>query len=285
MFKVRDYFGLEKKSVFVINLFLILFVLVSFYVGLSLSYFFYTDIILTFIVSYVFFKNSRHLSKTLILTNIFIFFYFLYPNVANFLQQLLGNESYFFILFYNILLAYVFLAFSGYHNDFLGHVRKINLKILGIVVILGLAFGLFFFLVKEPFPSAFTEDSAMSLVFISKLIFWTIVLAISEQIIFSAFLLRSYEKLTSKHDAFFQVSAIFVLFHVLRFKVLISSYYSNFGSMAITYLCGYYFLLFLFMMTCLYFYSMRGKHEGSFVYPVLLHFVTDLFLFLLTSIK
>ena len=56
----------------------------------------------------------------LILTNMFILFYFLFPEVSFFLTSLFGKQSYLLIILYNVFIAYLFLAMSGYKNLFLG---------------------------------------------------------------------------------------------------------------------------------------------------------------------
>jgi len=279
---------LEKKSVFFINSLFVVLITIFFFLDINLSYFFYILIGTTFILSYLFFKRSKNVSKYLILTNIFIFFYFLYPKVAEFLYLMFGTESYLFVLFYNILVAYIFLAFSGFHKTFLNNIRKFNIKIAGLVVIIGILFGILFYFIKEPIPLGLFNPLAPD--FYSKVIFFTLMLGISEQIIFSGFLFNIYSKLTHKKEAMFQVAILFFLFHILRFEQLINTYIENFGSWFIFAIIGYYVLIVLFMLTCLYLYSFTAskKHKlvwhGNFVYPVILHFVTDLVLFLIYKI-
>lgn len=248
---------------------------------ISLKYFFYFDIILTFFLSYFFFKHSKKLAKMLIITNLFIFFYFLYPTISSFLSELLGAQSYIYIIFYNILIAYLFLFFSGYHKNFVGDFKKISFPLLGIVVLSGLAFGLFFEIIKEPIPSIFTNfPNTSSFDIIKFLFFSSFLVAFSEQMIFSGFLFNVYKNLSSKHDAFYQTAIIFVMFHLLRFEILVKYYYTYFNSYYILYLGLYYILLFTFMLTALYFYSFKkGKYEGNFMYAVILHFMADFGLF------
>lgn len=271
----------EKKSVFLINLLLVILVILSFLYEVSLKYFFYFDIILTFILSYFFFKRSRKLAKMLILTNLFIFFYFLYPNVSSFLTALLGVQSYIFIIFYNILIAYSFLYFSGNAKSLLGNFKKFNLAIFSSIFLFGLGFGLLFYLIKEPIPSMFTIFSADLVPALGFLVMTSLLVAFSEQMIFSGFLFNVYRELTSKFDAFFQVSIIFVMFHLLRFEILVKHYYVYFNDFYIIFISLYYVLLFLFMFSALYLYSFKGKKfEGNFFYPLILHFGADLGLFI-----
>ncbi len=44
MFKVKSVFDIEKKSVFLINFFMVLLVIITFFYDWSLSYFFYFNI-------------------------------------------------------------------------------------------------------------------------------------------------------------------------------------------------------------------------------------------------
>lgn len=277
----KNMFDFEKKSVFLINFSLIVLVIIFLLFSLNMKYFFYFDILITFILSFLFFKHSKKLSKTIIITNLFIFFYFLYPSIAEFLTELIGVQSYMFILFYNILIAYIFLTFSGYNTSFFGNIKKINFKLILVVLIIGFTFGLLFTLIKEPIPSVFTNSDIQIYELVKYLLFSSFIVAFSEQIIFSGFLFNTYKKLTTKFDAIVQVSIVFVMFHLLRFKVLVEHYFTNFNDLYLFYISGYYILLFLFMITALYLYSFKSrKYEGNFIYPVILHFAADFSLFL-----
>lgn len=282
MLNDKNVFFLEKKSVFLINFILVILVIMSFLFDISLKYFFYFNVIVTFFLSYFFFKHSRKLAKMLIITNLFIFFYFLYPNIANYFSELFGAEGYIFIIFYNILIAYLFLFFSGYHKDFLGNLKKTNIVILAIIILVGLVFGLFFTLIKEPIPTIFTSFNDENGIEVIKFLFISsFLVAFSEQMIFSGFMFNVYKNLTSKHEAFYQTAIIFVMFHLLRFEILVKHYYLNFNNLYIFYIAAYYLFLFAFMLTALYFYSFKTeKYEGNFVYPVILHFMADFGLFL-----
>ena len=210
----------------------------------------------------------------------FIFFYFLYPIIANYLYELLQNDSYIFILFYNMFIAYIFLAFSGMHKVFFGSLKDISMKIIGVTALIGIVLGLFFYLVKEPVPNYLLMGT------LSDIAFYTIILSISEQIIFSGFLFNIYRKLTNDKDVYFQVATIFVLFHLLRFENLVISYFKNFDFSYLYLITAYYILLFIFMLTALYLYSFKSKkYKGNFVYPVILHFVTDLTLFVVLMLS
>lgn len=274
---------LEKKSLFFINSFLILLVIFSFLAKISTIYFFYINIFLTFVLSYYYFKKSRKLAKYTIITNMFILFYFYYPYISSILYELLGEESYVFILLYNILIAYLFLLFSGYKDKVLGNMKKINIKMIFLVILIGLTYGVFFFLLKEPVP-IYSLFNPQTTYYFAKITFFTLILAISEQMIFSGFLFNIYSQLTNKKEAILQVSLIFGLFHFLRFENLLISYINIFDIHYFLPIIGYYVFLYLFMTTALYLYSFKTKkYEGNFIYPVLLHFITDLTLFFLVK--
>ncbi len=145
MFKIKSIFEFEKKLVFLINFFMVIIVILSFLFHWKLQYFFYFNIILTLLIAYLFFKRSRHLSKELILTNLFIFFYFLYPNVSWFFTELFGNDSYIYILFYTILISYIFLLFSGEHKNFFGNIKNINFPLSLVIILIGIFIGFLFF--------------------------------------------------------------------------------------------------------------------------------------------
>ncbi len=267
-----------------INLLLIIIVIFFLSYDISLKLFFYLDILITFILSYFFFKRSKKLAKMLILTNMFILFYFLFPQISFVLTSIFGKQSYLIIILYNVFIAFLFLSMSGYRELFLGDIKNFKIKMFFIILLISLVFGLIFTLVKEPLPAMFKSVTLNG--FDSTLFFLlgsSFAVAFSEQSIFSGFLFNVYKNLSTKKDAMVQVSILFLMFHILRFNVLFDYYYSSFGNQFVVYMGIYYLFLFIFMNTCLYFYSFKSKkYSGSFIYPVLIHFFTDFFLFVFT---
>jgi membrane protease YdiL (CAAX protease family) len=276
-------FSFEKKSVFYLNFFLILLIILTFLFDISISYFFYINIIVTFFISYYFFKRSKKLSKTLILTNLFIFFYFLYPKVSEFLVLLFGRDSYLFISLYSLILAYVFIAFSGNLQSFLSTISNFSFKIFSIISLVGFVFGMLFFYVKEPIPFYMITSLSsfdLSVIFLSFIV-PSFLIAISEQFIFTGFLFHSYKQLTSQKEAMYQTAILFVSFHLLRFEILVKHYFKYFNETYLFFLISYYLLLFIFMLLSLYWYSFKSKHyKGCFVYPIWFHFIVDFSLFI-----
>ena len=159
-------------------------------------------------------------------------------------------------------------------NRFWGASRRRILRLSGLLFWLVWCWD-FFYLVQEPIPPEFLGGDLV------KIGFYTFILALSEQIIFAGFLFNTYRKLTSRNDAYFQVATVFVLFHLLRFEQLVIEFWNNFAFSYLYQMTYYYILLFIFMLIALYLYSFKSKkYEGNFVYPVILHFVTDFVLIL-----
>lgn len=283
MFDFKRVIDIERRAVFLINFFFVLLVIFSLLYNVSLEYFFYFNLLFTFVVSYFFFKRSKALAKALIVTNLFIFFYFLYPSISWFLSEVFMAQGYVFIIAYNVLIAYLFLTFSGNRDKLLGNFKGFKMSIFFCIILLGIVFGLLFAIIKEPIPTLFTEvahNGTLSL--LSFLLFSSFAVAFSEQMIFSGFLFNTYRSLNgSKFDAYYQTALIFVLFHLLRFEILVKHYFTNFNEWYLIFISAYYILLFVFMITALYLYSFKSKkYEGNFVYPVMLHFMADFGLFL-----
>ena len=168
----------------------------------------------------------------------------------------------------------------------MGDFRKFNFKLFLLIILLSIFFGFLFALIREPIPAMF--ESIFRKGFWKALFFLagsSFVVAFSEQIIFTGFLYNTYSKLTSKYDAGIQVSILFVMFHILRFKILVNYYHTVFSGAYLFYLLLYYLFLFVFMITCIYFYSLNSKkYKGNFFYPVTIHFITDFSLFVFTML-
>ncbi|MFW5705037.1 MAG: type II CAAX prenyl endopeptidase Rce1 family protein [Nanoarchaeota archaeon] len=273
----------EKKAVFFVNVVLILYVIISIFFSISLKYFFYINLILTLILSYIYFKTSKKVSKALILTNMFILFFFLSPVFFSFLHDLFGSKSYIIILLYNIFIASIFLFFSGFFHELFTGIKNFKFKLLLLVALIGFGTGFLFWLIKEPVPEVILNVGSGSIIFSTlSVALGSLIVALSEQIIFVGFLYNSYKRLVSKKTAFYQVSTIFVLFHFLRIESLLAFYKLNFGMFHIIFIVLYYLFLFFFMKIALYLYTFKGKkYSGNFVYPVVLHAMADFTLFFL----
>ena len=276
MFRYSSMLYVEKRSVFLINFFLILFIIFFFLYDVSVMYFFYFILVFTSVLSYLYFRKSKSLARALITTNLFIFFYFLYPFIELFVYEIFESFWYILVIFYHILIAYLFLILSGNSKRLLGNIEKFSSKVLVLVLMCGIIFGFLFFLIGEPISQEILKGKSVNSQVIWFIILSSFLVAFSEQMIFSGFLFNTYKGLSSRYHAFYQTAIIFVLFHLLRFEILFEVYYKSFGELFSLYIILYYVLLFFFMISALYFYSFRHeKFEGNFIYPLCLHFLTD----------
>ena len=271
----------EKNSVFLVNLFLVFFFMFSLMNGNSASFFFYLNVILTIILSYIFFNKSKLISKYLILTNMFLLFYFLSPQVTLFLFDLFQVNSYFILVMYNLFLASIFIFFSGNHKTFFGRIKDVSPSILLSTVLVGFFFGILFVFIQEPVSGSilnvFTGSLFVSVISITLMAF---LIAFSEQLIFSGFFYNIYSKTASKDLAVIYSASLFVIFHFLRLSTIGVYYFDKYGPMSEFFILMYYMFLFSFMFSALYLYRFKSKGmEGNFVYPVTLHFVADIVLF------
>lgn len=282
MFSFKSILDVERHSLFFINLILVFIVMITFFYSLPMTYFFYTTMIVTLVGSYIYFKRSKQLSKALILTNMFFIFYFLSVPISFFIFDLLDFQSYYVILLYNLIVAFIFLIFSGNHNCFQGNIQNFSWFIFIMTILLGLAFGALFVFLNEPASGlvldVVSDNVANSIVAIASIAF---LVALTEQFIFSAFFYNIYKVFISRDLALFYSAILFVLFHSLTLNN-ISYFYSGIDSFfASLFIAMYYVALFFFMFVALYLYRFKTKkYDGIFLYPLTLHFFADFVLFM-----
>lgn len=274
---------IEGELVFLVNFLLILLVMFFINNNWDMSYFFYLLMGVTFIFGFVFFKTSKDITKSLILTNLFIFFYFLYPFFSEFFSVFFNVGGFFFVLFYNIIIAFIFILFLGEQRNFIGDIKRTSFGILFLTLFSGIFFGGVFYLIDEPIPLelfGFVSDFDL-LGFFVFVAFFSLMIAIGEQMIFTGFLYNVYSKLTSKWNAFIQVALLFSLFHALNLDKIIEHFGGD-GVNSMIFIFLYFIFLFIFMLLALMLYTFRWKkYNGNFLYPVLFHFVVDFILFTL----
>jgi len=250
--------SIEKKGLFYINFLLIVFVIISFTLKIPLKYFFYFDIILTLIISYLYFLKSKKLSKILIITDIYIFFIFLLPFIEGFLFQLFYFSSYYIRVFYNLFVTYLFINFSNTEKRVF-RVDKLSWKKTFYIFIFSIFMGFLFFLVKEPAPPILYEFvKHNTLDNLSSLVLNSFLVALSEELMMIGIFYLSYKQLTNSLNAKFQAALIFVMFHIIRFSNIVKFYFINFRSYYLVYSIVYYFLLFIFMVFALHFFENKN---------------------------
>ena len=267
---------LLERGLFFINFCFVITMIVIFYFNLKLEYFFYTLIISTLIISYVTFTKYKTFSKGIVLTNLFVYFYFLYPYIAEFTTNLIGSQSAYILILYTLLLAFILLEFLGKKEHVLRTIYDLKFKgILGVFA-LALVFGTVFYVAGEPIPTQILEEAPQSLIIIILHIFFlSFLIGVSEQLLFTGFLYNTYSTMTRAIDAQIQTALLFVSFHMLRIKAVVSSFMIQYGPLAETYIFLYFCFLFVFMNISILLYRGCSWFKGSFAYSVIFHTIVD----------
>ncbi|MFT4244214.1 MAG: type II CAAX prenyl endopeptidase Rce1 family protein [Candidatus Woesearchaeota archaeon] len=237
--------------------------------------------IVTIFLSYYFFNKNRVFSKGIIITNLFVFFYFLYPFIGEFISLTTPQISTYVLILYTLLLAYLFLEFLGKKQEVLMTFKNSKVSILLILIPLSIITGFLFFIIGEPIPkeSLLFGDSLFSVLFLTFIL--ALLIGISEQLLFSGFVYNTYKTMTSNIDAQIQTSILFVAFHMIRIQVLIESFVIYYLEFAYFYLILYFIALFIFMNICIKLYEGTKKIKGSLLYSIIFHTLTDFTLILL----
>ncbi len=284
-------YSIKNQNIFLINFFLMILLILVFFFNFPIKYFFYIDITITFIISYFFFKKSKELSKSLIVTNLFIFFLFLFPYLEDFFKYFFGAETSVYIrIFYNLFIVYLFVELSGNLNKLLIF-NKISLRNIFKISLFGLFLGIIFFVLREPLPKNLYVGH-ITLSSILNFLFNTLSISILEEFMIIGIFYLTYRKVVKKYDAIYQSGLIFILFHLIRFKNLTIYYFYNFQNIFLIFLILYYFALFIFIIISINLFEPTFKifkkfiknKERNIIYPVILHMLTDFFLVLFTNI-
>lgn len=266
---------LLERGVFIVNFFFVISMIISFYFNYSSKYTFYTLIFTTLLLSYVMFKKHRKFSKGIILTNLFVYFYFLYPYVGNFTYELFSEASNYILILYTLFLAYLFLEFLGKRLEVLSSIFNTKFQYLALSLLFAFLFGILFYFVGEPVPfSLFTQSSSLSILIVQILLF-SFLVGISEQLLFTGFLYNTYSSMTRPIDAQIQTSLLFVAFHMLRIEVITESFLVQFIELAYVYIFLYFLALFVFMNVSILLFRGFKKIKGSFTYSVIFHTIVD----------
>ncbi|MFP4402022.1 MAG: hypothetical protein ACLFPL_02225 [Candidatus Nanoarchaeia archaeon] len=274
---------LLDRGVFFLNFLFVVAMILIFYFQLELKYFFYGVIITTFIFSYLTFSKYRKFSKGIILSNLFIYFYFLYPYIAEFFSQINPQLTNYILILYTLFLALILLEFLGKKNEVLQTIYNVNFKRLLQICLFAIPFGILFYLVGEPIPrEIFSIDSSLINTILHAL-FVAFLIGVSEQFLFTGFVHNMYSTMTSKVDAQIQTSILFVLFHMLRIKVIMGSFVLMYNQFAYLMILCYFLALFIFMNISIYLFRGSKHFKGSIVYSVLFHTLVD-FILILTVI-
>ena len=272
---------LYERGLFLLNFIFVIAMIVIFYFELKLDYFFYILIIITGLVSYYFFDKNKTFSKGVVLTNLFVFFYFLYPFIAQFLSQTIPQISTYALILYTLFLAYLFLEFLGKKEKVLNTIKNSKVSIILLLIPLSLVSGFIFYSVGEPIPrEAIDTHTSITSIIISVFVL-ALLIGISEQLLFSGFVYNTYKTMTSNLDAQIQTSILFIAFHMIRIQVLIESFVLYYFELAYMFLTIYFLCLFIFMNICIKLFEGSNKFKGSLLYPIIFHTLTDFTLIML----
>ena len=271
----------KREIVFYSNIFFVLFFIFSVYFELSLKWFFYIVTLLCLVFGYVLFRESKTLSQKFILSNMFLMSLLLTSLIFSSFE-IFGTKTSFFILLCNLGITCVFISLS---KSF----RFVNFGIpsfgkVGFVGLLGVVFGVVFFLIQEP-VYALKVLYNYNYDFLG-LVFFIIVATLLEQLIFIGFFFDNYCLLYSRRNSFVFSSLLFVLFHFLYLKIVLQNFMAFFLNFSFLFFGAYCVLLFLFMYVSILLYSSFCQKK-SFFYSVFFHFVTNsaLFFLIFTSLK
>ncbi len=276
---------IEERGLFFINFCFVIMMILIFYFQLNLEIFFYILMSVTFVVSYLTFKNRRSFSRGIILTNLFIFSYFLYPYIAVFTTTILGYQGTYALILYTLVLAYLFLEFLNKKEEVLESIRYMGIKPFLYILLIAIFLGQLFYFAGEPIPSQFVKyEHPNIIVIIVEIFILSFLIGLSEQLLFTGFVYNTYKTMTREIDAQIQTSLLFIAFHMLRIKALVYAFIIEYGSLAYMYLSIYFLALFVFMMISIGFYrGMQGRFKGSIGYSILFHTFVDFVLILMVT--
>lgn len=268
-----------ERGIFGINFFFVIMMILTFYFQWNLELFFYSLIFTTLVLSYLMFSKFRVFSKGIILSNLFVYFYFLYPYIGVFSTQYFPQISTYILILYTLFLSYILLEFLGKKEEILKTIPNISVTPIVFVFLGSFLVGAIFFFVGEPIPKEIfsIEQGATNLILY--ILFLAFLIGISEQLLFTGFLFQTYKTMTSEMEAQIQTSILFVAFHMLRIQAVIASFVLVYGSNAYFYMTLYFLALFLFMNISILLYrgfTFKGKQiKGSFTYSVIFHTLVD----------
>ncbi len=152
----------------------------------------------------------------------------------------------------------------------------ISKREVATIIILGIIFGIFFYVVPDPFIGEFKSKTDIILIYI-------LVTSLAEEFLFRGVIMTISEKAFSYQRALFLQSLVFMLIHFISIKSMIS-YYSLLGFplwLLVLYLGIYGVLLFSFGFIAGLLYSANSK---NIMRPVLFHLIVNIIPFVMLRI-
>ena len=292
MKNVRIAQNVFQKSVFSMNLLFVVLAIIIFHFKLTLQYFFYALIISTFILSFLSFNIKKECSKGIILTNLFVFFYFLYPYIAQFLYGFLEQYTIYVLIAYTLTLGSILLELSGKREVVFLSFKLCKFKYILVLIPVAIIFGILFNFLGEPIPQEILINSSSISLLLVQILILSLCIGVSEQLLFTGFLYNTYSSLSKPIFAQLQTAILFVFFHMLEIGVLVLTFSTLFGSLHLLYLVLYVICLFIFMNIAIMLFrgfsiNVFGKVreiKGSLTYSILFHIIVDFTLMTLVMV-
>ena len=147
-------------------------------------------------------------------------------------------------------------------------IKDINPKGFIHIIIFGMAFGILFYFIPDPFVAQSKADFGMVL-------FYLAMAAIAEEVLFRGIIMNISEKAFSYRMAVFLQSLVFALIHFVALSSIINYYIlSGFTAMLLFfYILIYAILLFSFGMFAAFIYHNKNR---NIIYPIIFHFTANL---------
>lgn len=287
---------MKEKSVenfvfYISNLAIIIFYIINLNYLKNSSYFIFFNLVIIFITSLFFIEKHKTISKKILSSNLFLLFLFNFQTFNEYISTIfkLNPQNYYIRLIYNICLTMIFLVLSGNIKKI--KFQKEKLQTINKIIFASFIFSLIFITLKEYIPQTFSYET-INLITILKIIISSLVIAVSELLIFIGFyyliLIDKKEniKQNKQHKVF--VSILFVLFHFLNISTLKENYFNNHFYLIIIPI--YIITIFFFMLINLNLFDKQSSIinklfninnlQTNLLIPILLHWITDLFLLL-----
>ncbi|MEM3126949.1 MAG: CPBP family glutamic-type intramembrane protease [Candidatus Woesearchaeota archaeon] len=190
--------------------------------------------------------------QVLLLFSLF-FSYYIREGILNFFQPV--------IIFAFTATAMYFFGFRYYF--------KLKEKPVIYAILLGIIFGVIFYLIKEPKPILF-DTSLMTL------IIYTLFIAFAEESLFRLIVLRLAERALSFKSAVVMQAIVFSGVHLVGLKSLLEHYGTNviFFDNVVS-LIIYAVLLFIFAVIAALFVK-KKEEKGNILYAIIFHWITNL---------
>lgn len=198
----------------------------------------------------------------LIALHILVSMYNLSEGMINFIQPVI-------FLFLAVFAVFFFRVRIG--------LKETKPKKIILSIIIGLVLGILFYFVNE--PKLVLPNNAIMV-----LIVYTLLVAVSEEVLFRGVLLRLAQKAFSYYKALFLQAFVFAGVHFISLKFLINHYTQNKSIFisSVPLLIGLYFvLLVIFGIVTGLMVTKETERKSRILYPIIIHLIVNLIVFLI----